>query len=602
MKVRKSEALIKKTVTALDIFPNLRQFSLTLEDDARVDHLNQGRWIIQRHRGHRATSDDQILAGFLYSYWTQASSPLVLELGSGKGTISLLLSALWTTAHFIGIETQEIAYRLSQKNIRLNQLEKRFTNLLGDLREPLILQQALELASTLRHHHTISSHFGFDLICGAPPFMPLGSGILPIDSQRAAGRFELNGGVEDYLKAVSVCLAPTIHSRAFIIMDGQNHQRTISAIHHYDNLKLIRCTEIKPRPQSSTIYEVFELAYRQKQKEKEKPYQLNHIPLSNSFGASSSYLTHRLHQRNESGDQWSEEYDLLRKQLRLERPSLPWIFIPARLASTRLPQKALIDLHGYPMIYRVVQNLNHLIDLNQVVVVSDDQRVLVASQYGNVDSDTALLNGEDNYDSRVRTLLISDVCHSGSERVFKAFQHYQKIQPGLIQSEWIINVQGDEPLLPLESLVALIEALPYFQQIGIYIATLACPLPTDEKQKRETLKTTSTVKVACATLEGKMSFSPHHPHCISWQKALYFTRQATGTKQHIGVYAFHRDHLNILATSRSELSTLENLEQLAWLEMGYEIGVVTVKEPHPPGVDTLADLELTRKRFEELDM
>ena len=97
-----------------------------------------------------------------------------------------------------------------------------------------------------------------------------------------------------------------------------------------------------------------------------------------------------------------------------------------------------------------------------------------------------------------------------------------------------------------------------------------------------------------------MAVQAHQTSCLSWQKALYFTRQATGTHQHIGVYAFHRNSLHLLDQKRGPLARSEDLEQLTWLELGAQIGVVCLKHKHLPGIDTAQDLERAQSIFKEV--
>ena len=552
--------------------PNLSPYHIKLNLDERIDFLSAGRWIIQRAKGHRATSDDQLLAWMLYRTWSSPHPPTILELGAGKGTISLILSALWAQAQFIAIEAYEESHSLSKKNCTLNQIESRFKALLGDLRDPKMIQQALVYAkekdrTSLVARETLQerqNQDGFDLICGAPPFMPIGSGILPHDPQRATGRFELKGGVEDYLSSMAICLSSRPNSRAIILMDGQSHQRTINAIDHWPNLVLLQITRVCPRPHLSPTYEIFELGHSAHHRTSDK--QVDQI----------------IYQRDSEGDDWSQAYQEIREKLGIHTP-IPLVFIPARLHSTRLKNKALVDLHGAPMIARVVENLSRLMPANKLVVTSDSEDVLTAAQS---------LSPQP-----IHQCLITDPCHSGSQRVLRAFERY----PTQPESPWIINVQGDEPLLPLSSLEALIEALIHFERKGIYIATLASPLPLEPSDRQATLDQQSLVKVCLGDFKGELGVSPHHPQTLSWRRALYFTRCPTGTHQHLGVYAFHQSILPLIDQERGLLAKLEDLEQITWLERGADIGVVCLIEPHPPGVDTPQDLERARAYYHHKD-
>ena len=261
----------------------------------------------------------------------------------------------------------------------------------------------------------------------------------------------------------------------------------------------------------------------------------------------------------------------------------PWVFIPARLGSSRLPHKPLLDLAGRPLIARVTEAVTRVVSPERVVVVSDSQRVLDASQ-------TARVN-------LTHTALINTPCVSGSERVARA--HQELTASGVISSDitekrgdlnaWVINVQGDEPLIPSDSLTRLIGALAWFERRGVEIVTLATPLSTQTRSVAEVRADHDAVK-ACLT----QSPDPTRPEL---REALYFTRAASGDHLHIGVYALHTRALPLVYEPRGSLAQLEDLEQLAWMERGARIGVVCLDGPHPSGVDTLMDLERTRAAY-----
>ena len=84
-----------------------------------------------------------------------------------------------------------------------------------------------------------------DLVTGAPPFMPIGSGIEPQDAQRAAGRFEHRGGVEEYFETAAGKL--TSDGRAVVLMDGQGRTRSLEAC-RAAGLHPVRVIDILPRP------------------------------------------------------------------------------------------------------------------------------------------------------------------------------------------------------------------------------------------------------------------------------------------------------------------------------------------------------------------
>ena len=264
--------------------------------------------------------------------------------------------------------------------------------------------------------------------------------------------------------------------------------------------------------------------------------------------------------------------DCTKNQQPTEQCITPWVIIPARLNSRRLPRKPLLDLGGRPMIARVVEAVSTAVHHERIVVVSDAHEVLDASRHA--------------HPAPGKTILIPEVCHSGSDRVRHAYlQKLQCTSHTPAQDEWIINVQGDEPLLPATSLSQLISSLPIFERQGVKIVTLAAPLP---ECPQNILKDSAAVK-ACLSLA--QSDQPH------LREALYFSRKPIGNHLHLGVYAFHSSALPLIAKPRTPLSLQEDLEQLTWMEYGARVGVVCLDAIHPPGVDTPGDLERTRQLY-----
>ena len=210
--------------------------SLRPGPDESLDVLSRTLRILQRKRGHRATSDDVILAGVAAA--TAPAPERILDLGTGKGTVALLLLRRFPEALAVGLEAFPESHDLAVRNAALNQLDHRYSPRLGDLREP----------------RNLADEDPFDLVTGAPPFMPMGTGVLPQDPQRAAGRFELKGGVEGY--AVAAAGACGALGRVVLLMDGAGERRTEAAfeaaglsVHH----RLAVC----PRPARPPVYWIF---------------------------------------------------------------------------------------------------------------------------------------------------------------------------------------------------------------------------------------------------------------------------------------------------------------------------------------------------------
>lgn len=248
---------------------------ITLRPGETLDRLSRTLEIYQRSRGHRAGSDDVLLA------WSgsraRPHAQRVLDLGSGKGTVALLLLRRIPGCRVIGVEALPMSHELGKRNAVRNGLEDRYEPRLGDLREPALL----------------ASESPFDLVCGAPPFKPLGTGTLPGDPQRAAGRFELRGGVEAYAQTAARHLAP--EGRVVILMDGLGLARAQKAIASA-GLSTHRILGVHPRPGRPATYWILEAGF-----------------------ASLPPVEEQLCMRTERGEEWSREYEAVREEMDLPR-------------------------------------------------------------------------------------------------------------------------------------------------------------------------------------------------------------------------------------------------------------------------------------------
>ena len=210
---------------------------LEARPDETLDRLTSRMRILQKRRGHRAATDDTILA------WVAAGArpgaARILDLGTGKGTVAMLLLQRLPGARAVGVEAVAASFDLAARNAALNELSGRFDPRLGDLRDPGIL----------------AGEAPFDLVTGAPPYQPLGSGVLPIDETRAAGRFELRGGVRDYAAAAALHLDD--RGAAVILMDGL--ERSLDrAREAFDaaGLSVHRVVHVRPLPCAAPKYRV----------------------------------------------------------------------------------------------------------------------------------------------------------------------------------------------------------------------------------------------------------------------------------------------------------------------------------------------------------
>ena len=234
------------------------------------------------------------------------------------------------------------------------------------------------------------------------------------------------------------------------------------------------------------------------------------------------------------------------------------VVIPARYGATRLPGKPLLDIAGRPMIEHVHRRASAATAIQRVIVATDDDRIAeTVSAFGG----EAWLTRADH--------------PTGSDRLAEVARR--------LTSDVIVNVQGDEPLMPAALIQAVVAALAADPTLGI--VTVRCPI-TDAGM----LTDPHVVKVVVDTRGDALYFSrapiPHARDAAPGHTSL--------GHRHIGLYAHRRKCLIELANiSPTPLEQLEQLEQLRALESGYRIGTVATDQA-PIGVDTAADLERVR--------
>ncbi len=241
----------------------------------------------------------------------------------------------------------------------------------------------------------------------------------------------------------------------------------------------------------------------------------------------------------------------------------PLIVIPARMASTRLPGKPLADIGGKPMIVRVCEHAEAA-NLGRVIVAAAEDEI----------ADAVMSAGYE-------VALTDPDLPSGSDRVHAAIS--------MIDSggafDTVINLQGDMPTLPPETLAAVLAPL---ENPACDLATLACEI-TDTAER-------SDPNVVKAVIAGD-------PSATGQGQALYFTRAEAPAGDgplwhHVGVYAWRRAALTrFVAAPPSPLERREKLEQLRALELGMRIDCAVIDGPPPNGVDTIEDLEAARAVF-----
>lgn len=240
------------------------------------------------------------------------------------------------------------------------------------------------------------------------------------------------------------------------------------------------------------------------------------------------------------------------------------IVIPARLSSQRLPEKPLIDLAGQPMIVRVFRAVHAGLAGHDIVVAVDDARIM------------AVLDAHG-----VPGVMSDPTCASGTDRAAQVARIL----------EWppddvVINVQGDEPLVPADLLSAFADFC--LERDDFSMATIAVPV----KELQE-LADPNVVKVTMRADGSAMNFSrspvpfdrDHDP--AAWDPANY--------RRHLGVYGYRNAILQHLSTTPPcALERVEGLEQLRALWLNIPIHVMDWRSAPPGGVDTPDDVERVR--------
>lgn len=241
--------------------------------------------------------------------------------------------------------------------------------------------------------------------------------------------------------------------------------------------------------------------------------------------------------------------------------------IPARAASTRLPDKPLADIGGKPMVVRVAERAV-LSGASRVCVATDDARV-----------ERAVI------EHGFEVVMTSPDHPTGTDRLAQAVQLL-----GLADDAIVVNVQGDEPLIEPEVIDGVAELLAATPSADI--ATCACPVAD-----AQALFNPNVVKVVCGADNRALYFS-RAP--IPWARNALAGGErvlAPGLPalHHIGLYAYRVAFLHRFPTlPQGQLEQFESLEQLRAMEYGHSIVVSRIAAAPAAGVDTPEDLERVR--------
>jgi len=246
------------------------------------------------------------------------------------------------------------------------------------------------------------------------------------------------------------------------------------------------------------------------------------------------------------------------------------IVIPARFASSRLPAKPLLEIHGRPMILRVVDQARKVAGFDDLCVATDNEQIAAVCRAEGVD------------------VVMTSADHpSGTDRLSEV----ARIK-GWASEDIIVNVQGDEPLLPAQLVIQVAQLLE--SQPESSMSTLCEPIHSLDEFERD-----SIVKVVMSKYNQALYFSratiPYDRDGVKQELPQLHTQ----AYRHLGLYAYRVNLLqDYVSWDMGVLEKLESLEQLRVLENGHRIAIAIAEVNLPPGVDTQADLD----RLNEMDI
>ena len=234
--------------------------------------------------------------------------------------------------------------------------------------------------------------------------------------------------------------------------------------------------------------------------------------------------------------------------------------IPARWASTRFPGKPLALISGRPLLAWVIEGAKTSKLLSEIAVATDDERIAkIARECG------------------VQALMTDSDLPTGTDRIWQASQQ----MAALTDTDVVVNIQGDEPLIEGSLLDRLIE--PFQSDSQLEMATLGRALDL------ESLNSSQVAKIV-VNVRGEAMYFSRFPIPYSREKELESSRLRT-TLKHIGLYGYTQEFLQKFCSSPvADIERYESLEQLRALYLGAKIKVLQVEKP-TYGVDTPEDLQ-----------
>tara|TARA_B110000467_G_C18336488_1_gene498376 strand:+ start:2876 stop:3601 length:726 start_codon:yes stop_codon:yes gene_type:complete len=231
------------------------------------------------------------------------------------------------------------------------------------------------------------------------------------------------------------------------------------------------------------------------------------------------------------------------------------IVIPARYQSSRFPGKPLADIHGKSMIQRVWERCIEITSSNKVLVATDDNRIL---QHCNK--------------HKINVMSTSSNCITGTDRLYEVAQKQK--------ADIYINVQGDEPLISSMDIKTVLLAAQ--KEPGITFNAM-CPIKNEEDFRNP------NIPKVVSRQDGRLLYMSRAP--IPTNKQLEYKK----SMKQVCIYAYPRDVLFAfgLLKEKTPLESIEDLEILRLLELGYEVKMIEVSGSSV-AVDTPKDLEKVR--------
>ncbi|MBF0751233.1 MULTISPECIES: 3-deoxy-manno-octulosonate cytidylyltransferase [unclassified Pasteurella] len=244
------------------------------------------------------------------------------------------------------------------------------------------------------------------------------------------------------------------------------------------------------------------------------------------------------------------------------------VIIPARFASSRLPGKPLADIAGKPMIQHVFEKAQQS-GANRVIIATDNEKVAkVAQSFG------------------AEVCMTSEQRNSGTERLAEVVEKLT-----ISDDEIIVNIQGDEPLIPPAIVRQVAENLAKFK---VNMATLAVKIHEPEELFNPNVVKVLTDKEGYVLYFSRSVIPYDRDQFMDLQDVANVTLTDVYLR-HIGIYAYRAGFIKkYVQWAPTQLENLEKLEQLRVLWYGERIHVELAKEVPAVGVDTAEDLEKVR--------